>query len=173
MKLSVLFTMTTLAAATLWVSPVQTQVVFTRAIVAERIKQVENGVDEFRKYLEHRGEDTKERVEAADSSGSSRRRTAASTNAVQKDRAKDTKDALDDALGDLNRATNRLRRKFDPTDKWIETKAEVQRVMDEARDANQIMTRGQYGTQAEKYWAALRKSINELAACYGLAPMGV
>ena len=45
--------------------------------------------------------------------------------------------------------------------------------MDEARDANQIMTRGQYGTQAEKYWAALRKSINELAACYGLAPMGV
>ena len=92
---------------------------------------------------------------------------------MRKDRAKDAKDALDEALGDLDRATNRLRRKFDPTDQWIETKVEVERVMDEARDANQIMTRGQYGTQAERYWAALRKSINELATCYGLAPMGV
>jgi hypothetical protein len=32
---------------------------------------------------------------------------------------------LDDALGDLNRSTNRLRRKFDATDKWIETKGQV------------------------------------------------
>ena len=34
----------------------------------------------------------------------------------QKPQARNTKDDLEDALSDLNRSTNRLRRKFDPTD---------------------------------------------------------
>ena len=32
---------------------------------------------------------------------------------------------MDDALGDLNRSTNRLRRQFDPTDKWMETRPQI------------------------------------------------
>jgi hypothetical protein len=80
---------------------------------------------------------------------------------------------LDDALGELNRSTNRLRRKFDATDNWIETKAEVQRVVDDARKINQVLTRGKYGTDAERLWTVLRSAINDLAVPYGVARLGV
>jgi hypothetical protein len=36
-----------------------------------------------------------------------------------------------------------------------------------------VMVRGKYGTQAERYWAVLRESINDLARCYNLTPLGV
>jgi len=49
----------------------------------------------------------------------------------------------------------------------------MDRVMDDGRRINQIMVRGKYGSQPEKYWGILRKGINDLARCYGLAPMGV
>jgi hypothetical protein len=75
-------------------------------------------------------------------------------------------------MDDLNRTTNRLRRKFDPTSNYLETKAQMEQVMDSARRANQVMTKGNYGSQAEKYWAALRANINDLARCYNLTPMG-
>jgi hypothetical protein len=80
---------------------------------------------------------------------------------------------LDDALGDVNHSTNRLRRKFDPTDKWMETRPQVEKVLDDGRKINQVMVRGKYGTQAERYWAVLRESINDLARCYNLTPLGV
>jgi hypothetical protein len=75
-------------------------------------------------------------------------------------------------MDDLNRTTNRLRRKFDPTSNYLETKAQTEQVMDSARRVNQVMTKGNYGGQAEKYWAALRANINDLARCYNLTPMG-
>ena len=73
-------------------------------------------------------------------------------------------------MDDLNHTTNRLRRKFDPTSNYLETKVQV---MDSARRINQVITKGNYGTQAERYWAALRTNINDLARCYNLTPMGV
>ena len=91
----------------------------------------------------------------------------------QKAVANEKKDELDDALGDLNRSTNRLRRKFDPTDKWMETRPQVENVLDDARKINQVLVRGKYGTQAERYWSVLRASINDLARCYNLTPLGV
>ena len=150
---------------------------FTKAVVADKIRKVEDGVDEFRKYLEKRGEDAKGRAETAQSSGTKttrRGRTSSGTNTeARKEGAKRTKDELEDGLGDLNRSTNRLRRKFDPTSKYMETKAQMDNVMDDGRKVNQIMVRGKYGTQAERYWGVLRSAINDLARCYGLAPMGV
>jgi len=92
---------------------------------------------------------------------------------ARKDQAKDTKDDLDDALGDLNRSTNRLRRKFDATDKWMETKVQVEQVVEDGRRINQVMVRGNYGSQAERYWGVLRTAINDLARTYGVAPLGV
>ena len=80
---------------------------------------------------------------------------------------------MDSALSDLNQSTNRLRRKFDPTDKWLETKPQVERVMDDARKINQVMVRGKYGSQAERYWSVLRANINDLARCYNITPLGV
>jgi hypothetical protein len=148
---------------------------FTKAVVADHIRKVEDGVDEFRKYLEKRGEDAKGRAETAQSSGTKTRRGRASgaNTEANKEQARRTKDELDDALGDLNRSTNRLRRKFDPSSKYMETKVQMENVMDDGRKINQIMVRGKYGTQPEKLWGVLRSAINDLARCYGLAPMGV
>jgi hypothetical protein len=83
------------------------------------------------------------------------------------------KDKLDDALGDLNRSTNRLRRKFDPIDTWMQTKPEVQRVVDDGRTINAEVVRGNYGTEVARLWAALRAGINDLARAYGIPPLGI
>jgi len=155
--------------ACLALSTLAAQVVFTKAQVADRIRKVEDGVDEFRKWAEKRGDQGKNTAEAAKGTGKTRGRT---TTQAQKDVAHEKKDELDDALGDLNKSTNRLRRKFDPTDKWMETRPQVENVLDDARKINQVMVRGKYGSQAERYWAVLRESINDLARCYNLTPLG-
>jgi hypothetical protein len=139
-----------------------------KAQVAERIVRVENGVDEFREYLERRGENAQAAANAP--AGKRRERTATSS---QKANAEERKDELDNALGDLNRSTNRLRRKFDATDKWIETKTDVQRMMDDGRKINQAIVRGAYGNEVARLWAALRNGMNDLARAYGVTPLGV
>ncbi len=141
-----------------------------KAQVGNLITKVENGVDEFRKYLDKRGDQAKDTASTAQAQGKSSRRKASET---QKSKANAKKDELDDALGDLNRSTNRLRRKFDPTDKWMETKTEVERVVDDARKINQVVARGSYGPDAARLWAALRTGINDLARAYGVTPLGV
>ena len=140
----------------------------TKALVAEKIRRVEDGVDEFRKWAENRAEHGKDTAQNAKASGRTRGKTATES---QKSAAREKTDELDDALGDLNRSTNRLRRKFDPTDKWLETRPQVENVMDDARKINQVLVRGKYGTQAERYWGVLRESINDLARCYNLTPL--
>jgi hypothetical protein len=80
---------------------------------------------------------------------------------------------LDEALGDLNRSTNRLRRKFDATDKWIETKGQVESVVDDVRKINQVVTRGNYCAEAATLWAALRTGIKDLARAYGVQPLAI
>ena len=157
-----------LLLACLAVSTLAAQVVFTKAQVADRIRKVEDGVDEFQKWAETRTDKATDSAQAAKASGRTRGRTATP---AQKDVAHEKKDELNDALGDLNKSTNRLRRKFDPTDKWMETRPQVEHVLDDARKINQVMVRGKYGTQAERYWAVLRESINDLARCYNLTPL--
>jgi hypothetical protein len=141
-----------------------------KAQVANLITKVENGVDEFRNYLEKRGDNARDTNSAAQSSG--RRKTKDATES-QKAKANTKKDELDDALGGLNQSTNRLRRKFDATDKWMETKAQVDAVVDDARKINQVVARGSYGADAARLWAALRSGINDLARAYGVQPLGV
>ena len=139
-----------------------------KAQVANLIKNVENGVDEFRNYLEKRGEKTRETASASAASGRSRQATNA-----QKANASNKADALDEALGDLNGSTNRLRRRFDATDTWMETKSLVERMLDDARKINQVVARGSYGAEAARLWAVLRTGINDLARAYGVAPLGI
>jgi len=143
---------------------------FTKPQVADRIRKVEDGVDEFRKWAENRGEQGKTQAENGQASGRTRGRTATES---QKNAAREKKDELDDSLSDLNKSTNRLRRKFDPTDKWMETRPQVEKVLDDARRINQVVTRGKYGSQAERLWSVLRANINDLARCYNLTPLGV
>ena len=148
---------------------------YTKAVVSDHIRKVEDGVDEFRDYLEKRGENARDQAQSGQSSGTRTRRGGASSGNTEarKEQAGRTKDELDDALGDLNRSTNRLRRKFDPTSNYMETRAQMENVMESARRVNQVMVRGKYGTQPERYWAALRAAINDLARCYGVTPLGV
>jgi len=146
------------------------QVAFSKAQVGERIRKVEDGVDEFRKWSENRAENGKDSAQAAKEAGRTRGRTATES---QKDVAREKKDDLENALDDLNKSTNRLRRKFDPTDKYMETRPQVEKVLDDARNINKVLTRGKYGTQAERYWGVLRASINDLARCYNLTPLAV
>src|SRR6516164_11651326 len=140
---------------------------FTKAQVADRIRKVEDGVDEFQKYLKNRGESARSKAQSAQSGGTSTRRRQGSSSNTQarQDQAKQTKDELDHAMDDLNQSTNRLRRKFDPTPNYIETKVQMKQVMDSARRVTQVMTKGNCGTQAERYWVA-SKNINDLARCY-------
>jgi hypothetical protein len=144
----------------------------TKALVGEKIRQVENGVDEFRNYLDRRGDNAKNAPAAAQQNGrASSRRSTANTDA-RKAAAQTGKDELDDALGDLNGSTNRLRRKFDATEKWIETKTQVERVVDDGRRINQVVARGKYGTDVAKLRATLRNGINDLARAYNVTPLG-
>lgn len=151
-------------------APAFAQAVFTKPQVADRIRKVEDGVDEFRKWTENRAEKGEANAQAAKASGRTRNRTATEG---QKEVAREKKDELEDALGDLNRSTNRLRRQFDPTDKWIETRPQVEKVLDDGRKINQVLVRGKYGTQAERLWGALRTAINDLARAYNLTPLAI
>jgi len=139
--------------------------------VADLIRKVENGVDDFREYLEKRGENAKER--SSNSQGEARKTRRGAPTESQKNVAKERKDELDDALGDLNRSTNRLRRKFDATDKWPETRVQVEQVLEDGRKINQIVARGSYGTEAARLWGVLRTGINDLARAYGLQPLAL
>ena len=150
----------------------QTPMTLTKAAVGEKIRRVEDGVDEFRKYLERKGENARTAADSSQAQQAKGRRQRTATES-QKATATAKKDELDDALGDLNRSTNRLRRKFDPTDKWQETRVQVEAVLDDGRRINQAVARGNYGSEAARLWAALRNAINDLARAYGLAPIGV
>src|SRR6185436_14394766 len=145
---------------------------FNKAQVGDRIRKVENGVDDFEKYLTSRGENAKDQAGSAKSSGAAKRGQGANSanKDARKDQAGQSKDDLQNAMDDLNRTTNRLRRKFDPTANYLETKVQMEQVMDSARRVNQVVTKGNFGTQAERYWAALRTNINDLARCYNLTP---
>jgi len=143
----------------------------TKPQVANLIAKVENGVDEFRDYVKHR----RENASAANSTAQGQKRLTRrnTTTDSQKATAESRKDDLDDALGDLNRSTNRLRRKFDATDTWMETKVQVEQVMGDARIINQVVARGNYGAEGARLWGVLRSGINSLARAYGLQPLAV
>ena len=160
----------TVALCALVASPALAQLM-PKPQVANLIVKVENGVDQFRDYLKRRGEN----AQAANSSaqGQSRRARRGSATDAQKANASARKDQLEDALDGLNTSTNRLRRKFDATDTWMETKVQMERVMDDARKINQVVARGNYGAEAARLWGVLRSGINDLARAYGIQPMAI
>lgn len=143
----------------------------TKAQVADLITKVENGVDEFRDYLKKRGENASSAKSTAQ--GQTQRARSGAPTDSQKAAAQGRKDDLDAALDDLNKSTNRLRRKFDATETWMQTKVQVEQVMDDARKINQVVARGNYGAEAARLWGVLRGGINNLARAYGLQPLAV
>ena len=109
-------------------------------------------------------------AQAAKGSARTRGKTATES---QKAAANERKDDLDDALSDLNiRRTGCGASSTQPTNGWKRA-PEVENVLEDARKINQVLVRGKYGTQAERYSSVLRASINDLARCYNLTPLGV
>ena len=147
---------------------------FNKAQVGDRIRKVENGVDDFEKYLTSRGESAKNQAGSAKSSGAAKRGQGANSanKEAGKEKASQGKDDLQNAMDDLNRTTNRLRRKFDATANYLETKVQMEQVMDSARRVNQVVGKGGSDGQAQSLWKALRASINDLARAYNLTPVG-
>ena len=147
---------------------------FNKAQVGDRIRKVENGVDDFEKYLTSRGENAKDQAGSAKSSGAAKRGKGANSanKEAGKEKASQGKDDLQNAMDDLNRSTNRLRRKFDETANYLETKVQMEQVMDSARRVNQVVGPGSNDGQAKRLWTALRASINDLARAYNLTPVG-
>lgn len=143
-----------------------------KAQVANLIAKVENGVDEFQDYLERRGDNAKSKSSTTKAAESGRAKRGTATES-QKNAAKERKDELEGALDDLDGSTNRLRRRFDATDKWAETRTQVERVLDDGRKINQAVVRGNYGTDATRLWGVLRTAINDLARAYGLQPLAL
>jgi hypothetical protein len=146
---------------------------FNKAQVGDRIRKVENGVDDFEKYLSTRGENASNKAASAKKGGGESKRGGradAANKGAAKEQAKGSKDELQNAMDDLNRTTNRLRRKFDATANYLETKVQMEQVMDSARRVNGVVGRAKDG-QASRLWTALRASINELARCYDITPM--
>jgi hypothetical protein len=160
--------LTILALLTILVPIAASQINASKAQVSENIRRVEDGVDEFRNYLERRRDDA--RNASSQSQGRKRGRTASDQ---QKATATAKKDELSKALDDLNSSTNRLRRKFDKTDAWVKTRGDVERVLDDGRKINQVVARGNSGADAARLWAALRTQMNELARVYGVTPLNV
>ena len=145
---------------------------FNKAQVGDRIRKVENGVDDFEKYLSSRGENASSKAASTKSSDrSNRRQQDPAKKEMRKDQASQSKDDLQNAMDDLNRTTNRLRRKFDPAADYLETKVQMEQVMDSARRVNGVVAKAK-DSQAGRLWTALRASINELARCYNITPMG-
>ena len=143
--------------------------------VADQIRKVENGVDDFEKYLTSRGENAKDQAGSAKSSGEAKRGKGANSANERSREGKSQrqgKDDLQNAMDDLNQSTNRLRRKFDSTSNYLETKVQMEQVMDSARKVNQVVGKGGNDGQAQRLWTALRASINDLARAYNLTPVG-
>ena len=141
----------------------------TKPQVANLIKNVETGVDDYKDYLEKRGENAK----SAAGSGAATGRRAQPVTEGQKAAGRAKADDLEEALDDLDKSTNRLRRKFDVTDTWMETKNIVENMMDDGRKINSAVTRGNYGAEAARLWSVLRKGMNDLARAYGVPPMAI
>ncbi len=155
-------------------TPAFTQVM-TKAQVSDLIKKVEDGVDEFKDYTERKGESAQERA-SSPKAQSRRGRRGGDSSADTESRkalASENKDELEEALEDLEKATDRLRRRFRRSDKYMETKVQVEKVVDEGREINEVVVRGRYGSEVARIWAALRTRINELARVYGVKPLAI
>ena len=80
-------------------------------------------------------------------------------------------DRINDRVSDLERATDRLRNKFDRSDDWRETRADVENVVREARSVNDLFGRVRAYSKVSANWSAVRSDIDALAARYNVRPL--
>jgi hypothetical protein len=118
--------------------------VYTKAEVNDRIKIAENRSDRFIKLLDRA-------LDKSAANGSER------------------EDRINERAKDFEKAMDQLRKEFDKKESYIETKPEMRRVLDVAREINEVMLRRSLRTDVEEEWVILRRELNVLASVYYLA----
>ena len=118
---------------------------YTKTDVEEIIKRVEERSDDFRKVIDRQLD----------------RSTIDGTN---------REDNINQQVKELENAIDKLRSDFDRAQSWEETRAQVQRVMNEADEVNTIVRRGRWrrGGPVKAAWAQVRVDLNRLAGVYNL-----
>jgi hypothetical protein len=117
--------------------------IYTKAEVNELIKRAENRSDSFVKLFDS----------AMDRSG---------LDGTKRE------DRLNARVKNLERALDDLRKEFDRTESYIETKPEMRRVLNIASEINRVMLARRLDAGVEAEWSLLRRELNVLANVYFL-----
>lgn len=80
-------------------------------------------------------------------------------------------DRINQVVEDYERALNSLRRNFNNSNNWWQSRNDVQGVMDEAREVNLMMNNLSFARRLERQWKNMRRDINKLADTYDLAEL--
>ena len=77
-------------------------------------------------------------------------------------------DNINEQVKQFEKALDALRSDFDRQDRWMETRRQVERVLDEADEINVLIRRHYLRQHLERGWALLRADLNRLAGVYDL-----
>lgn len=77
-------------------------------------------------------------------------------------------DNLNQRAKDLENALDVLRREFDRTDRYQDTRSQVSSVLSVAEDINRAMRNRRLRGNTERLWSQVRTELNSLAAVYSL-----
>ena len=69
-------------------------------------------------------------------------------------------------------ALDRLRRRFNSSNSWWNSRNDVQGIMTEARQVNVMMNNDRFARRLERQWRDLRRDVNKLADTYDLPELG-
>ncbi len=68
--------------------------------------------------------------------------------------------------------TDELEREFDKSDRWIENKSQVRKILNIASDINRTVKNRRLGKKTESNWTRLRFELNTLAKIFKLPKVG-
>lgn len=77
-------------------------------------------------------------------------------------------DRLTERARELEESLDALRKDFDRTDRYQDTRAQVSRVLNNASGIGNVVYRRRLNADAEQEWLALRNELNALARFYNL-----
>lgn len=77
-------------------------------------------------------------------------------------------DRFNAAVGDFANSLDRLRRDFDRSNTWWQSRNEVQDVMSSARPVNEMMNGLPFARKLDRQWTNMRRDLNKLADTFDL-----
>ncbi len=80
-------------------------------------------------------------------------------------------DNLNQRARNLENDLDSLRMEFDRTDRYLDTRSRVSRVLSTAEGINAVVRRRRLGGNTERLWARLRTELNALAYAYNLGQL--